>query len=133
MHLFKHYRNKGITGKTYLKSVGQGFETGFTLNGTPVFIGNFIHASEARKWFAVLNKEIKVFSKKYKVGPQYPVAWYKHFISTMLYSHYYRFLDKVFVKHNRVYLKALKKDVKKYQRIKKNWSPKQTTPFLKVA
>ncbi len=129
----KVYRNKGVTGRATLKPCGNGFECAFTLNGNPVFVGNFIHAKEANLWWSLLNREIRMFSRKYSVGRTFPMSWYKHFISNHLYKTYYGFLDRLFTRYNRNFERAVTKDVRKYQRIRKQWHAKDRTPFLKAA
>jgi len=128
------YRNGNSTGKTYLKNVGEGFEVGFSLSGKTVFVGNFLHSWEARRWYSVLNTEIRNFSKKYQMGPGCTKSWFTHFLSAHLYNTYYSFLDKCFSQHSRKYQSAVKKDQKSYQKMSKRWDNKtNTTHFLKAA
>lgn len=129
----KLYRNKGLTGRANMKPCGNGFEVTFTLGGTPVFVGNFIHAKEANLWFGLLNREIRSFSRKYAVGTRFPATWYKHFIGNHLYKSYYTFLDRLFAKHTRTFGRAVSKDLRKFRQIKKAWAPRERTPFLKAA
>ena len=129
----KTYRSKGVSGKTYLKPCGNGFEVGFMVNGNAVFVGNFIHTKEANLWWSLLNREIRQFSRKYSVGRTFPLSWYKHFISNHLYKTYYSFLDRIFTRYNRDFERAVSKDVRKYQQIKKKWHSHERVPFLKVA
>ena len=129
----KFYRSKGLTGRTYLKACGSGFETGFVLNGTPVFVGNFIHAKEATLWWNLLNREIRKFSKKYAVGTKFPLTWFRHFMAHHLYKTYYSFLDRLFARYSRSFERAVVKDMRKYQRIRKQWQASERTPFLKAA
>jgi len=130
----RNYRNGTNTGKTYLKKVGEGFEVGFTLSGKPVFVGNFLHSWEARRWYTVLNTEIKSFSNKYQVGPGCTKAWFTHFLSAHLYSTYYSFLDKCLSQHSRRYQTAVNKDKKSYAKMSRSWGRKTpTTRFLNAA
>ena len=128
------YRNGNNTGRTYLKTVGEGFEVGFVLSGKTVFVGNFLHSWEARRWYATLNAEINNFSKRYQVGPGCTKAWFTHFLSAHLYNTYYSFLDKCFTQHSRKYQSAVNKDKKSYQRMSRQWSRSTpTSRFLKAA
>ena len=129
----KMYRSKHMSGKTYLKAVGYGFETGFIINGTTVFVGNFVHSSEANLWFGLMNREIKNFSTKYAVGAPFPKTWFAQFVKNHLYKTYYTFLDRLFARHTKTYNRAWNRDCRKYQQIRKGWTSKERTPFLKVA
>jgi hypothetical protein len=130
----RSYRNGNSTGKTYLKNVGEGFEVGFVLSGKTVFVGNFLHSWEARRWYTMLNSEIRNFSKEYQVGPGCSKSWFTHFLSSHLYSTYYHFLDKCFSQHSRKYQTAVNKDKKSYQKMSSRWNrTTQTSRFLKAA
>jgi|LakMenE18May11ns_1017448.scaffolds.fasta_scaffold9492552_2 hypothetical protein len=129
----KTYRNGTSTGKTYLKNVGEGIEVGFILSGKKVFVGNFIHGWEARKWFSILNHEITSFSKKYQVGPGCSKSWFTHFLSSHLYNTYYGFLDKCFAEHTRKYQSQVTKEAKSYKRMSREWNSSNKTRFLKAA
>lgn len=129
----KTYRNGNNSGKTYLKQVGEGFEVGFILSGKTVFVGNFLHSWEARKWFSVLNKEIKSFSNKYQVGPGCSKSWFTHFLSSHLYNTYYSFLDKCFAEHSKKYQTQLNRDTKSYKRMSRDWNTTNKSRFLKAA
>ena len=129
----KSYRHGKSMGKTYLKSVGEGWETGFIFEGKAVFVGNFVHVKEATEWFSMLNREIRTFSKKYTVGNRFPATWFKHFMKNHLYMSYYSYLDRVFTKHNKNFHQAVVRDIRKYQQLKRNWSSRERMPFIKAA
>ncbi len=129
----KLYKSKHMSGKTYMKSVGNGFEAGFMLNGMPVFVGNFIHAKEANLWFGLMNREIRHFSKKYSVGSKFPKTWFAQFVKNHLYKTYYSFLDRLFVRYSRDFGRAVSRHHRKYQQIRKQWHSSERVPFLKAA
>ena len=129
----KTYRSGSTTFRAYLKDVGNGCEVGFVTGTKTIFVGNFIHTSEANRWYTTMNTEIRSFCQRYKVGPTCPKTWFAHFMSDHLYKKYYTFLNKVFVTHNRRYTTAVNRDVKKYNRIARNWYPNEKGRFLKVA
>ena len=128
---FKHGTAK--FGRSYLKSIGEGKEAGFEFKGKKVFVGNFIHSSEASAWYTLMNKEITTFAKRYPVGEKYPSQWYSKFIQHHLYSTYYKFLDKKFSQHTRTYQSAVKKDLTKYKKLRKKWDRSELRPFYKKA
>ena len=129
----KIYRHGKSIGKTYLRMAGQGFETGFIFDSKTIFVGNFIHALEATLWFTLMNRELRQFARKYAVAEQYPTAWFAHFVRNHLYRTYYAFLNRTFARYNRDFGKALQKDVRKYQRMRRDWRHEELSPFLKVA
>ena len=131
----KHYYWFGNTKcHTYMKQVGQGYEVGFHFGKTSIFVGNFIHTREATKWWAVMNKEMKSFTKRYRVGQEASVVWYTKFFSHYLYNSYYGFLDQQFNKYQKTFAKAVKTDAKKYINFKKNWHNKgEVFHFIKAA
>jgi hypothetical protein len=129
----KSYRSGKTSFRAYLKDCGNGFEVGFLCGTKPVFIGNFIHSSEANHWYSVMNSEIRSFARRYTVGKNCPTTWYCHFMGSHLYKKYYSFLNKVFVKHNRTYTQAVNKDVRKWKSLNRRWTPSTKTTFLKAA
>jgi hypothetical protein len=129
----KTYRSGKASFRAYMKECGNGFEVGFNCGTKTAFIGNFLHAWEANQWYSLMNREIRTFSRRYKVGKNCPVSWYTHFISSHLYKKYYTFLNKVFVKHNRTYAQAVTRDTRKYNRLNRNWTPSTKSAFLKAA
>lgn len=127
----KHYRNGKYAFRSYMKTVGEGWEVGFCHGTDVIFVGNFIHSKEANTWFTNMNKEIRKFSKQYAVGPQFPMSWYMHFAKTHLYKCYYSYLDKVFTGYQKDFTSAFKKDLVKYNKLKKHWNYR--TSFFKAA
>jgi len=129
----KTYKNGTITGKSYMKTVGHGFEVGFKFGGKTVFVGNFIHSAEANKWWARMNQDIKTFSTRHPVGNTYPKAWFTTFIKNHLYKDYYQFLDTLFTKYKRDFTREVTRNERKYKQMKKTWTPRERSPFLKAA
>ncbi len=115
----KSFRFGRYTFKNYCKPVGQGYEVGTTWGKQTVFVGNFIHHKEANQWFGILNKEVVRFTRKYWNHSVAPSSFFCKFFSNHLYRTYYGFLDKIFVKHTRVYTKAVSRDAKKYHSMKR--------------
>lgn len=131
----KYYKHGTHKCRAYLKPVGHGYEVGFFFGKNSVFVGNFLHKTEANKWWTKMNQEILKFTKNYWVEKNAPTAWYRKFFSHHLYNTYYKFLDKEFSKYERTFNSAFNKDKKKYAQIKKqkNWKPSGKVPFRKAA
>ena len=129
----KTYRNGTTTCRTYLKTVGNGWEVGFTFAGRNVFVGNFVHSAEATKWFGMMNREIRTFTARYKVGPGCPKSWYVHFVGKHLYNQYYHFVDKCSTKHTRTYKQAVTREQRKYTRMNTRWTTGEKKAFLRAA
>jgi hypothetical protein len=127
----KNYRNGKFHFHSTFKQVGEGWEVSFWQGKNSIFVGNFIHAKEATQWWSIMNREITQFSRKYAVGQKFPMSWYMHFAKNHLYNCYYGYLDRIFARYHRDYASALKKDVRKYQQLKKNWVSKAS--FFKAA
>jgi hypothetical protein len=132
----KVYRNKNLVCRTYIKPVGQGWECGFVFGGTPIFVGNFIHRPEAVRWYALMNREIRLISKRFAVGRELPLAWCKHLIKNHLYKTYYVFVDRLLVRHVGEAHRGLTKDVRQFKKIRRLDQRKGNTrrvPLLKAA
>jgi hypothetical protein len=129
----KYFGPKSLRCWSYFTKAGEGFEVGFYLQGRSVFVGNFVHQTEATKWYSLMNREIGLFAKKYPVGPTFPVTFWRTFLGNYLYSTYYTHLDRLFAKHTHQYKKAVVRDLRKYSHLKKNWSNSERTPFYKAA
>jgi hypothetical protein len=119
--------------RTYYKTVGNGFETGFAFGGRTYFVGNFIHAKEATTWYNLMNREIYKFARKYTVGERFPASWFANFVKNHLYKTYYAYLDRLFARYNRDYQRACTRDIRRYQQMKKNYHWDTKKPFFKAA
>lgn len=130
----KQYKFGTHNCKAYLKTAGKGYEVGFHFGKEPMFVGNFLHKTEANKWWTLMNQEAVKFTTRYYVAPNAPVTWYRKFFSTHMYKVYYQFLDKQFAKYEREFNQAFKKDEKKYKTLKrqKNWKPSNKVAFRKA-
>ena len=115
----RHYKYGKYSCKAYKKPAGKGFEVGFTLGANEIFVGNFIHATEANAWWTKMNKEMHTFSRKYAAAPNAPMAWTTKFMSNYLYKSYYSFLDTCFTKYQRGFTQAVRKDERRYSAFKK--------------
>jgi hypothetical protein len=117
--------------KTYLKTVGEGWEVGVYLHNRVLFAGNFIHAKEAQLWWTRLNREIRVFSSRYPVGKRFPEAWFGAFLGNYIKQVYYKFVNVQIAKHKGLCVKALRQDLRRYQKLKRTWEPREKREFLK--
>jgi hypothetical protein len=129
----KSFRNGKTRGQTYLKAVGSGYEAGFTFGGKPVFVGNFIHSGEASRWYATMNRELRSFGRKYRVGQRYSSTWFQTFMNHHLYNSYYFFLNRLFKKYQMNFKRAVNRDMRKYKRMTRTWKHDHKTPFLRAA
>lgn len=115
----------------YLKKYGQGYEVGFYFGKNQIFIGNFIHKTEALKWWNVMGRELKSFTTRYHVGEEVSHTWYSKFFANHLYRTYYTFLDQQFAKYHKTFAKAFKSEERKYKTYSKKWDG-QVLTFKKV-
>jgi hypothetical protein len=115
----KTYKYGKHTCKAYKKACGKGWEVGFMFAGHEVFVGNFIHAKEANAWWGMMNAEVQKWGKKYVAAPRASMTWTKKFLSNCIYKAYYSYLDREFSKYQRGFAQAVKKDERRYSRIKK--------------
>ena len=129
----KTYRYGTVTCKAELKAAGKGWECVLYFNHKPIFVGNFIHSTEANQWWASMNREIAIFSKKYTVGYQLPVSWVANSLKNSLYKSYYTFLEKIFVAYHRSYQKALATNIRQFKTTKKHYHVDRKVAALKVA
>ena len=129
----RSFKTGNTVCRSYMKPVGKGWEIGFSFGPKPVFVGNFVHSGEANKWWGLMNKEIRTFSKKFKVGKSYPSGFFKSFISHHLYGKYYDYVNKLAAKHARSFHTARRKDTTKYKRLTKKWPPREKKPLFKAA
>ena len=127
------YRFAGTTCKTQFKTVGQGWEVCVHMGGKNIFVGNFIHKAEATKWWGLMTREMKTFTRKYWIGNKTATTWYCTFLSNHLYKTYYKFLDKIFVNHNRTYTRSVNKGVRKYNTLRRGWTHNTRYTLTKAA
>jgi hypothetical protein len=129
----KNYRYGKLTCKGWLRPAGNGYEVCFTFGTKNVFVGNFIHATEANQWWTLMNREIRTFGNRYKAKPTFSSTKYGHFLSAHLYNRYYSFLDKVFAKHTKTWNRAVVRDLRSFKRIAGRTPSSERTKLLKAA
>ncbi len=131
----KVYKYGPHTCKAYMKAAGKGWEVGFHFGKYPIFVGNFIHKTEANKWWSLMNKEIKSFTNRFGLTAKAPVTFYRKFLSGHLYKAYYGWLDKQFNKYERDYNKVVTTSKKRYAKLRKdkNWKKNDQFPLRNVA
>jgi len=122
---FKNYKFGQMTFKSYFKAAGQGYEVGVTYQGKNVFVGNFVHLTEARQWWTLMHKHMRSFVAQHEFVPTASTGWYLKFLGNFLYKPYYGWLDKTFAKYQKSYSKDFFRDNRKYKMLEKNY-------FLKV-
>ena len=129
----KLFKNGPKKYKSYLKAVGKGYEVGFLCGTKQLFVGNFVHKIEAQEWFKKMNNEYAHFSKKFWHNPKAATAtaFYHKFISHNFYKHYYDYLDKCFGKYTKTFHREYSRDVRTYNRLKKNWVEKSAIPYVR--
>jgi len=129
----RKFRNGRITCKSYLKAAGNGYEVGFTFGNKTIFLGNFVFRNEANAWYTTMNKQIRAFALRYKVGTTYPQSWYRHFLGSHLHNLYYTHLNKIFAKHRRTHTRAFNQDLRKYKTLNRRWIPSKKMVALRAA
>jgi len=130
----KSFRNgASLRCRSYIKNVGKGYEVGFIFGGKPIFLGNFIKSNEANTFYGQLNKDIRTFSKKFRVGKNCPKTWYGKFLGNHLHRRYYSFINRVVPTNNRTAQRGFNKSLREYKRLNRRWTPSQKAVFLKAA
>lgn len=131
----KNYRNGTFTARSYMKAVGNGWEVGFVYGGKPLFVGNFIHTTEANQWWGLMNREIRGFATRNKVTKNFPKNQYGKFLCAYLYNRYYQFCDRAFTKYTRVYGRQVTRNARTFKTISRRTSVTGAprTAFLKAA
>lgn len=129
----KNYRYGKLNCKGWLKPAGNGYEVCFNFGTKSVFVGNFIHATESTQWWNLMNREIRAFGAKHKANATFPRAKYSHFLSTHLYTCYYRFVDKVSAKHAKTYRTAVVRDLRSFKRLATRTPSSLRVKLLKAA
>lgn len=121
--------------KAYLKPAGKGYEVGFMCGTKSLFVGNFVNNGEAQEWYKKMNHEFAQFSRKFWHNPMAnsAVTFYHKFITHNLYKHYYDYLDKCFGKYTKTYHEEYSRDVRTYNRLKKNWPTKTHASYVRRA
>ena len=113
----KNYTFGKMTFKAYCKPAGKGFECGITFQGKPVFVGNFIHKSEATKWWGLMSTYCAKFVNTHEFVPTAGYNWYCKYFANTLYKNYYMFLDKEFTKYQKTYSKNTVHFAKHYKKM----------------
>ncbi len=129
----KNYKNGSSWARAYWKPAGSGWEVGFVYGGKTLFCGNFVHSSEANKFYGMMKREITRFAKKYKVGKTYSQSWYKTFLTAQIQTCYYNFVNAQVRKHATAAARNWTKSVRTYNRMNRKWTSTTKTPAIKAA
>jgi hypothetical protein len=127
------YKYGKHTCKAYMKAAGKGWEVGFHFAGQEIFVGNFIHAREAKAWWTKMNTEARKFSKRYALPPKAGTTFLCRFWTNYMYKSYYTFLDRQFSKYNRNFTQAVRKDERKHAHMRKHAAPFERPAFRRAA
>ncbi|MBI1861642.1 MAG: hypothetical protein HYR96_12060 [Deltaproteobacteria bacterium] len=127
------FKSRKVTCRSYTKNVGHGFEVGLLCGSRPLFVGNFLHSSEASTWYRIMNREIKNFSKRYVISAKATPTWHLRFLSNHLYRCYYQFVDRLMARHAKSFTREVSRNQRKYRTLNRNWDRKECVPFLKAA
>jgi hypothetical protein len=127
------YRNGSKSCRSYLRTVGNGWEVGFFYGGKPVFLGNFIHSSEANQFYALMKTEIRNFGRKVRVAHPFPSAWFKAFLGAHLQKTYYQFVNQQVRRHQTEAKRTYGKGLRAYRRLNRRWTGEEKTPSLRAA
>lgn len=106
-----HYGD--FTFKGYFVKAGTGWEIGYRFNNKNYFVSNFIDHAEAKKWWALSQKEVRLFCRN-EYYPHMNKAFFGNFLGSYLYTHYYNFVRGVVAKHYHISHKSYKKDFALY-------------------
>jgi hypothetical protein len=129
----KRYRNGKLTAKSYMKPAGVGFEVGFVFGTKTIFVGNFVRSAEANTWWALMNREIRNFSRRYRVTAKFPKATYASLLANHLHQKYYWYLDRAFARYSRSYRSAVARDLTRFKRVARRTTAGPKMAFLKAA
>ena len=129
----KKYKNGKTSFSAYMKPIGRSFECAVLSGGKVLFIGNFTKSSEANAWWSLMNREIRGFSKRYKVGTSYPATWFKKFLASHLNDKYFTFVNRHVARHHRSAHSELNRNVRKYKKLNRAWTPSEKVNYLKAA
>lgn len=115
------YKYGKHTCKAYKKTVGQGWEVGFTFGTHTIFVGNFIHQKECNMWWSKMNMEVRKFSKRYALPKNASPQFFMKFMTSHLYKCYYSWLNTQFNKYTRTYTSNCKSFERKFNGQKRRW------------
>lgn len=99
-----------FTFKGYFVKAGTGWEIGYRFNNKTYFVSNFIDHAEAKRWWALSQKEVRTFCKN-EYYPTMNKVFFGSYLGNFLYTHYYNFLRVVISANYQASHKSYRKDV----------------------
>lgn len=130
----KSFRYGKSTYTSLVKNVGHGYEVILKHGSKVLFTGNFINSKEANSWYSHLNKELKVFFKKYWATEDTSIIFYNKLLKNFTYNNYYKFLTRhVVPKQHKLWEKQFNKNLKEYKNLKKYWYSDEKLKIKNVA
>ena len=115
----RRYRYGTARFESFHRAVGHGYEVGLNFRGRPLFLGNFVHAPEAARYYALLNKQIRAFARRFPGISPTPPPWYRKMLADYIYSGYYAYLRPLIPAHGRMFRRALVTDMRKWRKQKR--------------
>ena len=119
--------------RTYIKSVGAGYEVGCKHKGNVLFIAHFVKSSEANFWYNQMNREIRKFAQAHKVGDKFPAATMLNLLANRLTKRYCVYHQKLLAKHEREAARKERVGQRRYKQLNKRWTPSEKRPLFKAA
>lgn len=129
----KRYRNGNSSFQCYLKLIGRSYECGVICAGKIIFLGNFTRKAEAMQWWGLMNREIRNFAKRYKVGKTYPASWFRKFLGLHLNDKYFYFVNRFVHLHFRHAHTVYGQHMRQYKRMNRRWTSQEKKVYLRAA
>ena len=129
----KTFKTGKMTYKASVKKSGHSYEVSFLQGRRVLFLGSFTKQSDATHWYTFMNREIRHFGRKFKVGPTFPTTWFNHFIGHYLTKRYCNFTARLVQRDSRVAARKERVGARRYRTLNRNWATWEKRPVIKAA
>lgn len=129
----KTFKTGKMYYKTSLRKVGHAYEVNFTQGRRVLFLGSFTRTADANHWYAFMNREIRHFGRKFKVGPTFPTTWFNHFIGHYLTKRYCNFQARLLQREVRLAGQKERVGMRKYRTLNRRWTGREKRPVIRAA
>jgi hypothetical protein len=129
----KTFKTGKLSYKSSIRHLGHAYEVSFAQGRRVLFLGTFTRPTDANHWYTFMNREIRGFGRKFKVGPTFPTTWFHAFIGNYLTKRYCNFQSRLLARSVADASRKERVSIRRYRTLSRNWTGHTKRPAIRAA